>query len=435
MEFSSISLQQSTILPSQVLFERRCINNCKNKLICYSLSNAVTHAKNSHGTVELIAGSVKEQKLETGEKKFEAKLKCEKGQLALNVQTLKGQITSFSLDSPEMLLIDKGLFSALQGETYQDIYATWYGQIASNVLSLILDGKDNEAIKEIHPSVIEQIGREPFNKVFTKLRTQANSAAKIELEKFSTDVSEKGVYTFTITHLVTGDNASLEYSTTFQRVGLHASITGLEISNSKSLTVAPNVDTPLPPPPAAPQSMPATPKADGNWIETVSKENGVAFQTPGKMTVEESEDTKHFYLYLPEKGMKFDVDVVELDPTLDIKEDRFFKFYKNFLVEKRGAEILIEKSRTYQGFPEQSLFVRAKNGEFAVIKNILDGKMNYRGMWTGPDMGEESRTLALKFIDSIKLIDKQGGPKTGTKGQSSTPADPTTAPPPPAFPK
>lgn len=330
-------------------------------------------------------------------------------------------------------MLDKGLHSALQGDTYQEFYATWYGQIASDVLTLILDGKDDEAIKNIHPSVIEKIGQQPFNNVFTKLRAHVNKANKTELEKFSTDISEKGVHTFTITHLVTGDKGSLEYSTTFQRVCLHASMTGIAIANGKSILLPPKEDSP--PPAPAPISMPATPKADGNWIETVSKENGVAFQTPGKMTVEESKDSKHFFLELPEKGMKFDLEVVSLDPTLDWKEDLFFKVYKNLLVEKRGAEILIEKNRTFHGFPEQSLFVRTKNGKFAAIRNILDGKINYRGMWTGPDMGEESRTLALKFIDSIKVIDNQGGSKTGTKGQSSSPADPTTAPPPPAFPK
>lgn len=145
-----------------------------------------------------------------------------------------------------------------------------------------MKGEDDVAAAWIHPSVVEEVGRDKFYGLFQQIRDRLTEVKSTELETFKTEVSTDNIRTFTVTQIVTGTSSVQRYSTTFQCVGMDAVVTGLSIEAASDVT-----PTPGPKP-----VMPADADKTGNWFETVSLRDGLSFSTPGEARRAEKEPSE-----------------------------------------------------------------------------------------------------------------------------------------------
>jgi hypothetical protein len=413
------------------------------------LEYACHHALESHGKFKRPSkNQMKQTKLANGVVQVEANLPCPQGTMELNIQILKGKIIGLAMVSPEMNLLDKALFRDLQQDEWQNRFAEAYGQETEQVIKWIVSGKDDLAIQKIHPSVIKQIGREPFENVCRKLRAKINKVASLEIETFATDRGDNDIYTFTVTYLVKGRSSSVLFGCTFQRDGLSAVMTGLAVEELRTTDpIAPSADDIPPPPTPAPAPTPtATPKitkSEDGWIETVSIRDRMKFRMPGEAVRTESKNkgkTKvAFDVELPAKKMSFRMEVIEFDSDFSSQSAVYFKSYKNNLLKRDGVELMQEALESKAGFPLQVLGLKYPDGSVLGQLSMIDGKTLYLATWNGSINTKEGLNMAREFFESVVLIDAGGAPRTANNPNQSAeappaPTDPLTPelPPPPA---
>lgn len=372
------------------------------------------HAAKSHSQFKLGGkDSIKQTKLPNGSVEASVELQCDKGDLTLTLTVLNNQIIGLALVSPEMNTIDEALFNDLMDEKIQRTFAAAYEPEIKQALKAIVAGEDELALQMIHPSVIQQIGEEAFKNLFNKLRSLVPKIDAVELETFSSDRSEKGLYTFTITYLVTSGSDFVRFGCTFQRAGLCSAMTGYSVE--QVLDLAPPAPTPDDDVSPSKPSMKLVPNAD--WIETVSLRDGVKFQMPGDATrkaTEEKLGPMTTYSYeLPSKDMFFTVEITTLESDFTHQSDVFFESFRNALVNGNGSELLDEDISPVAKFPNQLLLIRNKNNTFTALRTIIAGKKIYRARWIGLSVDESTKVPARKFIESVTLIDEGGALITG----------------------
>lgn len=429
-------------------------------------------AAKAHKNFQLSKANIKQVKLQNGALDVSTKLKCGKGDLTLSVTLLKGQIVALALDSPEMNEIDQSLFSDLQDEDLQREFSEAYKPKIRQALDFMLSGDDGKALGLIHPSVVEQIGEIPFVNLFAKVRSQIKKVDKLELEAFSRDEGQPGVYTYTVTFLATDGQNAIRFSGVLQRDGLHSTLTGYTVE--RALDIAPPApalddDVPAPPapimdddvaPPPAPvmddndQPQPApvvnddddvplppapapVPNVDDGWHKTISIRDGVQFEMPGKSerVIEEKEKGKYvrYTLNSRDKQMVFSVEITSTESDLTTEQDVYFDTFRDVLINDSGRELLKEDREPKAKFPNQLLLIKQAKGDFMAIRSIVAGKYIYRGYWLGTSVDEESRVPAQRFLESIVVIDAGGAPRTGTLSDSEFPPPPTGTTPAPVV--
>lgn len=385
------------------------------------------HALKSHASFKIVdKKDIKQTKLKNGGMEASVTLQCGQGELTLSVTTLNDQIVGLALVSPEMNEIDQALFGDLQEEELQKAFVAAYEAEIQQALKAIVDGEDDLAIQMIHPIVVQQLGEEAFKNLFSKMRTHIPKIEGVELETFSNDRSEKGLYTFTITYLVTTGTNAVRFGCTFERAGLCNAMTGysMELVQEPVTPEPSSDDDPLPSP-----EIPMAPSLSPDWIETVSIRDGVKFELPGDSTRTEKPvktgKSINFSHALQSKRMFFNLDVNTLESDFTSESAIFFETFRNALLNGNENELLKEDLDPKAQFPNQLLLLKNKNGTFTVIRTIIAGKKIYRARWSGHDIDEEAKTLAKRFIESIIVIDAGGAPRVGPLED---------VPPPPALP-
>ena len=380
---------------------------------------ALGHAKASHGKMKLPPKSqIRLSTLENGDVEAEAELNCEKGAMKLVVRLSQGKVVGFLMDSPEMEALETTLYQDLLGEELQERFANHYAIIAQGPLESIMKGEDGVAAAWIHPSVVEEVGRDKFFGLFQQIRDRLTEVKSTELETFKTEVSTDNIRMFTVTQIVTGTSSVQRYATTFQCVGMDAVVTGLSIEAASD--VAP---TPGPKP-----VMPADADKTGNWFETVSLRDGLSFSTPGEARRTEKEPSEggltRFEYELPEQEMTFQIDVIKLKVDISTESKTFFDTVRTQLVEDTGAKLLEERLLDQDGpLPSQVLVVQKENGQTTILRSVVDGSRVYSFLWTGATLDDNTdRNFARPFHESIRLVDEGGAPRPGfTTAKSKKP--------------
>lgn len=435
------------------VLRKRMHENLRKVIDPVLLQYALQHAINSHGNLAIPdLESIEQTKLKTGEVQIVADLLCGTGDLKLTISVLKGKITGFMMESPQILQLDAALFQDLQEDEWQNRFAKAYGTQVEAAIKLIMDEKDAKAIQMIHPSVVEQIGEQPFLDLFAKLRTSIGEFESAELESFTTERSETGVYSFTVTYRVTGESATLNFSVKFQRDGLTAAMTGYlldssdvdlkkktkDLDDSEDVTPAPKSDddSPVPAP-----VMPSDDDDDGGikWLDTVSGKDGISVKLPGKASRSEVEGEKGtiilYSLNLPQQKMNFVVRIGAMESDVTEYGDVFFTSFKKSLFKDDAAKILKESLDFKRKFPEWNVIVQEADGSYSARRYILAGEALYIFIWSGPDVGETSRAYAVPFLESATLIDADGETRPGfenPKAEANSENEDAPAPPTPA---
>ncbi len=418
----------------------KALDNAGNaKLITAALHKSIVHevdmpileytlkyAKSSHGKIKLPPKSeIRISTVEGGDVQAEADLKCEKGALKLVVRFSQGQIIAFVMDSPEMLVMEAALYRDLSGDELQQRFANFYAVMAEGLLETIMKGEDGVAAAWVHPSVIEQVGRDKFNALFQQVRDKLTEVKSTEIEAFAMDISEDEIRSFTVTQIVTGTSGVLRYSTTFQLVGMNGVVTGLAIADASDAVPSPT------PKPVGP------PDADmsANWFETVSLRDGVSFRTPGEAKRTEQEPGEgtltRFTYEMPDQEMMFQVDVIKLKVDISTESKTFFDTVKTQLLEDTGAKLVEERLLDQEGpLPSQVLVVQKENGQTTILRSVVDGSRVYSFLWAGAALNADiERNFALPFHGAIKLVDEGGSQRPGfTTAKSKAPDAGTPAP-------
>lgn len=438
----------------------------------FVLKYVCTYAAKTHKNFQLSKANIKQVKLENGALDVSAKLKCGKGDLTLSVTLLKGQIVALALDSPEMNQIDQALFSDLQDEDLQSEFCMAYQPKIRQALDFILNGDDGKALALVHPSVVEQIGEIPFINLFARVRSQIKKVEKFELEAFSRDEGQSGVYTYTVTFLATDGKDAIRFSGVLQRDGLHSTLTGYTVERALDIAPpapvmdddvqpppapAPVMDDEIAPPPAPvmddndqPQPAPVVnvdddlplppapaPSVDDGWHKTVSIRDGVQFEMPGeaKRVLQNTDKRKsiQYTLISSQRRMTFTLEISETESDLTSEHEVFFDTFRNALINSSGRELLKEDREPQAQFPNQLLLIKNPDGSFIALRTIITGKKIYRGNWVGNSVDEETRVPAKRFLESIVIIDAGGAPRTGTLSDSELPPPPTGTTPAPVV--
>lgn len=436
----------------------------------FVLKYVCTYAAKTHKNFQLSKANIKQVKLENGVLEVSAKLKCGKGDLTLSVTLLKGQIVALALDSPEMNEIDQSLFNDLQDEKLQREFGTAYKPKISQALDFILNGDDGKALGLVHPSVIEQIGEIPFINLFARVRSQIKKVDKLELEAFSRDEGQPGVYTYTVTFLATDGENAIRFSGVLQRDGLHSTLTGYTVERALDIAPpAPAMDDDVPAPPAPvmdddvapppapvvdddslPQPAPVVnddddvplppapaPNVDDGWHKTVSIRDGVQFEMPeeAKRVLQNTDKRKsiQYTLVSSQRRMTFTLDISATETDLTSEHEVFFDTFKNALLNDSGRELLKEDREPQAQFPNQLLLMKNPDGSFMALRTIIAGKNIYRGTWLGKSIDEETRVPAQRFLESIVMIDAGGAPRTGSLPATELPPPPTGTTPAPVV--
>ena len=397
---------------------------------------ALKYAKSSHGRMKLPPKSeIRITSLEGGDVRAEADLKCEKGALKLAVRFSEGQIIGFVMDSPETQVMEAALYRDLSGDELQQRFANFYAVIAEGLLDTIMKGEDGVAAAWVHPSVIEQVGRDKFIGLFQQVREKLTEVKSTELETFAMEISEDEIRSFTVTQIVTGTSGILRYSTTFQFVGMNGVVTGLAISDASDVVPSPSPE-PVGPPVA---------DMSANWFETVSLRDGVSFRTPGEASRTEQEPgdggLTRFAYEMPGQEMMFQIDVIKLKVDISTESKTFFDTVRTQLVEDTGAKLLQERLLDQDGpLPSQVLVVQKENGQTTILRSVVDGSRVYSFLWVGATLDDNTdQNFARPFHESINLVDEEGSLRPGfttakSKGSDAeTPAaENATLPAPPA---
>lgn len=370
------------------------------------------HAKKQHGKFRAPSKqSITKTTLEGGDTRTEANLACDKGEFKLIIRFSQGKIIAFLMDSPGMKDVDDTLYRDLAKEPLQTRFAQYYNVIARGPLKSIMAQDDAVALAWLHPLVVEQVGREPFESLFKVVRERLTEITSYDLEKFESEVSQSGVRKFSVTQILTGKTGTLRYKTTFQILGMCAVLTGLETSEYIEN------DSVVPMPSPAPEEV--TDNSKENWIETASPRDGLAFRAPGKATrTEQSKGNNHltrFVVELADRKMKFQADVIHLEIDASKDPETFFQSAKEGLLENTGAKLLQERYLDRDGlFPSQVLVVQGADGRTAIRRNIIAGSKVYSFMWTGPQFVDaDEKNFARPFHESVKLIDANGALRRG----------------------
>jgi hypothetical protein len=371
---------------------------------------ALKHAKSSHGKMKLPPKSqIRLSTLENGDVEAEAELNCEKGAMKLVVRLSQGKIVGFLMDSPELQAIETTLYQDLEGGELQERFANFYAIIAQGPLESIMKGEDGVAAAWIHPSVVEEVGRDKFYGLFQQIRDRLTEVKSTELETFKTEVSTDNIRTFTVTQIVTGTSSVQRYATTFQCVGMDAVVTGLSIEAASDVT-----PTPGPKP-----VMPADADKTGNWFETVSVRDGISFRMPGEARRTEKESPQgeltRFEYELPEQDMMFQIDIIKLEVDISGESKTFFDTVKTQLVSETGGKITKERLLDQEGpLPSQVLVLQLENGATTILRSVVDGSRVYSLLWSGAAFDDNTdHNFALPFHESIRLIDEGGAERPG----------------------
>ena len=380
---------------------------------------ALGHAKSSHGKMKLPPkNQIRLSTVENGDVEVEAELNCEKGAMKLVVRLSQGKIVGFLMDSPELQAIETTLYQDLEGGELQERFANFYAIIAQGPLESIMKGEDGVAAAWIHPSVVEEVGRDKFFGLFQQIRDRLTEVKSTELETFKTEVSTDNSRTFTVTQIVTGTSSVQRYATTFQCVGMDAVVTGLSIEAASDVT-----PTPGPKP-----VMPADADKTGNWFETVSVRDGISFRMPGEARRTEKEspqgDLTRFEYELPEQDMMFQIDIIKLEVDISGESMTFFDTVKTQLVSETGGKIIQERLLDQEGpLPSQVLVLQLENGATTILRSVIDGSRVYSLLWSGAAFDENTdHNFALPFHESIRLIDEAGAERPGfTTAKSKKP--------------
>ncbi len=374
------------------------------------LDYSIKHAKKSHGFIGLPPmRNVRIATVEGGDLQAEADLRCKKGKMKLVLRFKEGRLNGFLMDSPEMLAMDKALYRDLQKDDLKTKFKDRFGTDASLKMLDILDGKD--VLISVHPSVVEQVGRATFEKVFEQFRTKVGTLKSHKLESFETESGENDADSFTVTHIVIGEGVPQRFTTTYQLAGMEAVIVGFEVADAPDYVPAPEPD---------PKSKgPSAAEVSATWVETVSKKDGLAFKAPSQGTRTEQDSPgghiTRFVVELPENMITFEVELTRLKVDVSKQPKTFFDTTKTTILEATDGQLLQEEVEHEKGpFPSQLLLVKRKDGRLAFRRSLLDGRNFYSFLWTGPET-DESESSALAFHESVKLIDAEGALRSGFK--------------------
>ena len=383
------------------------------------LEYALTYAKTSHGKMKLPPKSqIHVSTLENGDVDATTELNCEKGALKLAMHLSQGKIVGFTMDSPELQEVETSLYQDLLKDELQQRFANFYAIIAEGPLESIMKGEDDVAAAWIHPSVVEEVGRDKFYGLFQQIRDRLTEVKSTELETFKTEVGTDNIRTFTVTQIVTGTSSVQRYATTFQCVGMDAVVTGLSIENMTDITPAPG------PKPV----MPADADKTGDWFGTVSVHDGISFRMPGEASRTEKEtpqgDLTRFQYDLPEQEMMFQIDIINLKVDISSESKTFFDTVRTQVVEESGGELREERLLDQDGpLPSQVLVVQKGNGPTTILRSVVDGSRVYSFLWTGPTLDDNTdHNFARPFHESIRLVDEGGAERPGfTTAKSKKP--------------
>ncbi len=383
------------------------------------LEYALTYAKTSHGKMKLpLKSQIHVSTLENGDVEAATELNCEKGALKLVMRLSQGKIVGFNMDSPELQEVETSLYQDLLEDELQQQFANFYAIIAEGPLESIMKGEDAVAAAWIHPSVVEEVGRDKFYGLFQQIRDRLTEVKSTELETFKTEVGTDNIRTFTVTQLVTGTSSVQRYATTFQCVGMDAVVTGLSIENASDVAPVPG------PKPVEP---PAVDMA-GDWFETVSLRDGISFRTPGEASRTEKESPEgnmtRFQYDLPEKEMMFQIDVIRLKADISSGAKTFFDTVRTQIEGETGGEIKEERLLDQDGpLPSQVLVVQHENGTTTILRSVVDGSRVYSLLWSGATLDDNTdHNFARPFHESIRLVDEGGASRPGfTTAKSKTP--------------
>jgi hypothetical protein len=398
------------------------------------LDYALKHAKKSHGDIGLPPkNEIRIASVEGGDIRAEADLRCKKGKLKLVLQFKEGRMNGFLMDSPEMQGMDKALYRDLQKDELQKVFSRRYGIEASFVLTRIMNGED--ALSDVHPSVVEQVGHATFEKLFEQFRTKVGKLNSYEVESFKTELDENDVYSFTVTHIVTGTGVPQRFSTTFQVTGMEAAITGLEISDAADVVPTPEPD---------PKPMgPSVAEVTATWTETVSLKDGLAFKAPAEAVRTEQDSPgghlTRFVVEQPEEKLRIQVDLIRLKIDVSKEAATFFETTKAAFVKSTGGELLQEEIEHEKGpFPSQMLALKLEDDRIVFLRSVIDGSDYYSFVCTGSGSAE-CKPKFFAFHESVKLIDAQGALRPGFEvkdldgdGEPNSEESSTESPAPPA---
>ena len=371
---------------------------------------ALKYAKSSHGKMKLpLKSQIHISTLENGDVEAQTELKCEKGSLKLVIRLSEGKIVGFSMDSPELQEVETSLYQDLQEDELQQRFANFYAIIAEGPLESIMKGEDDVASAWIHPSVVEEVGRDKFNGLFQQIRDRLTEVKSTELEAFKTEVSTDNIRTFTVTQLVTGTSSVQRYATTFQCVGMDAVVTGLSIEAASDVAPTPG-PKPVEPPDA---------DKSADWPETVALSDGLSFRMPGEVRRTEKEPSEggltRFEYVIPEQEMLFQIDVIKLKVDISAESKTFFDTVRKQVVEDTGAKLMEERLLDQDGpLPSQVLVVQQENGATTILRSVVDGTRVYSFLWSGAAFDDNAdHNFARPFHESIKLLDEEGKPRPG----------------------
>lgn len=371
---------------------------------------ALKHAKSSHGKLKLPPKSqIRLSTLENGDVEAETELICEEGAMKLVVRLSQGKIVGFLMDSPELQAMETALYQDLQGGELQKRFANFYAIIAEGPLESIMKGEDGVAAAWIHPSVVEEVGRDKFYGLFQQIRDRLTEVKSTELETFKTEVGEDKIRMFTVTQIVTGTSSVQRYATTFQCVGMDAVVTGLSIEAASDVAPTPG-PKPVEPPDA---------DKSADWPETVALSDGLSFRTPGEARRTEKEPSEggltRFEYELPEQEKMFQIDVIKLKVDISAESKTFFDTVRTQLVEETGAKLMEERLLDQDGpLPSQVLVVQKENGQTTILRSVVDGSRVYSFLWSGAAFDDNAdHNFARPFHESIKLLDEEGKPRPG----------------------
>ena len=371
---------------------------------------ALKYAKSSHGKMKLpLKSQIHISTLENGDVEAQTELKCEKGSLKLVIRLSEGKIVGFSMDSPELQEVETSLYQDLQEDELQQRFANFYAIIAEGPLESIMKGEDDVAAAWIHPSVVEEVGRDKFNGLFQQIRDRLTEVKSTELETFTTEVSTDNIRTFTVTQLVTGTSSVQRYATTFQCVGMDAVVTGLSIEAASDVAPTPG-PKPVEPPDA---------DKSADWPETVALSDGLSFRMPGEVRRTEKEPSEggltRFEYVIPEQEMLFQIDVIKLKVDISAESKTFFDTVRKQVVEDTGAKLMEERLLDQDGpLPSQVLVVQQENGATTILRSVVDGTRVYSFLWSGAAFDDNAdHNFARPFHESIKLLDEEGKPRPG----------------------
>jgi hypothetical protein len=371
---------------------------------------ALKYAKASHGKMKLpLKSQIHISTLENGDVEAQTELKCEKGSLKLVIRLSEGKIVGFSMDSPELQEVETSLYQDLQEDELQQRFANFYAIIAEGPLESIMKGEDDVAAAWIHPSVVEEVGRDKFNGLFQQIRDRLTEVKSTELETFTTEVSTDNIRTFTVTQLVTGTSSVQRYATTFQCVGMDAVVTGLSIEAASDVAPTPG-PKPVEPPDA---------DKSADWPETVALSDGLSFRMPGVVRRTEKEPSEggltRFEYVIPEQEMLFQIDVIKLKVDISAESKTFFDTVRKQVVEDTGAKLMEERLLDQDGpLPSQVLVVQQENGATTILRSVVDGTRVYSFLWSGAAFDDNAdHNFARPFHESIKLLDEEGKRRPG----------------------